>query len=175
MAEEDPNAGMVALLEALAEAKALIEELTRLGEELRARQNQLGELLAPSEAALQARTAYLDQVMREQLGRAEERLNRVTNEVQATSRNLSDRVAQMPALMVEVDRQRAAATAWREWWRIGLSLLAMLIGGFLAGQVTTCRRAETIPRAPAAPSIAPTKNPPSPRVNRPGTNPPPAH
>src|SRR3954463_9055030 len=101
MSNPDEDARAIALLEALAEAKALLEELTRLGEELKARQERLGELLAPGEQARTARTEYLDHVMREQLGKAEPRMARVADEVQAIARSLSDHVGRMPELMVE--------------------------------------------------------------------------
>ena len=67
----DEEEKTVALQEAIAEARTLIEDLGRLAEELKVRQDRLGELLAPSETALRARTEYLDKVMREHLGRAE--------------------------------------------------------------------------------------------------------
>jgi hypothetical protein len=57
----DQNGGTVAILEATAEVRTLIEDFSRLGEELKVRQERLGELLAPSEAALRARTEYLDE------------------------------------------------------------------------------------------------------------------
>jgi hypothetical protein len=76
----------VALSEAIAEATALIEDPSCLSEELRVRQDQLGELLAPSEAALRARTGYLDKVMREHLGRAEQRVVKVTEDVDRIAR-----------------------------------------------------------------------------------------
>ena len=167
-ADEEENARMVALSEALAESRALIEELTRVGEELRVRQDHLGELLAPSEQALKARTEYLDRVMREQLGQAEQQLTRLSNDVQAIARNLSDHVREMPALMVEVDRQRAEMAARREWWKTGLSLLVMLLGGFLAGQAATCRTNPGPVVTPASEaSAAPVKSPLSPHAGRP--------
>jgi hypothetical protein len=73
----------------------------------------------------------------------------------------------MPELMVEMDRQRAEMAARREWWKIGLSLLAMLLGGFLAGQAATCRSNPNPILSPASePSVSPTKTPP-PRAGRP--------
>lgn len=49
----DEDERTVALLEATAEVRTLIEDATRLAEELKVRQERLSELLAPSEAALQ--------------------------------------------------------------------------------------------------------------------------
>jgi len=174
----EADARTVALLETLAEAKALIEELTRLGEELKVRQERLGELLAPSEAALKARTEYLDHVMREQLGRAEEHLTRVSNDVLTISRNLSEHVRTMPELMVEVDRHRARATTRRELWRTALVIAAAMVGGYLAGQIGACRPSWSAAPPPLEiiPSPAPTspKGAPSPRPGRPRTPGPPA-
>ncbi len=129
----------VALLEAIAEARTLIEDLGRLAEELRVRQDQLGELLAPSEAALRARSEYLDKVMREQLGRAEQRVVKLSEDLDGIARSLNDQVVQMPSRLAEADARRWDARTRRERFRIALGLLAMLIGGFLAGQVATCR------------------------------------
>src|SRR5215207_4423224 len=114
MMPSDEEAGTVALLEAIAEARTLIEDVRHLGEELKVRQDQLGELLAPSEAALTARTAYLDQVMREQLGRAEQRVTKLSGDLDRLARSLEEHVMQMPSRLAELDRQRAQATARRE-------------------------------------------------------------
>ena len=100
------NAGPVALLEATAEARTLIEDLMRLAEDLKVRQERLGELLAPSEAALRARTQYLDNVMRDELARAEQRVLKLDEETATIARHVS--------------------------------LLAMLLGGFLAAQPAVC-------------------------------------
>lgn len=151
--------GTVALLEAIAEARTLIEDLSRLSEELKARQDQLGELLAPSEAALRARTEYLDKVMREQLGRAEQRVVKLSEDVDRIARSLNDQAVQMPRQLAEADQQREAARTRRERWRIALSLLAMLLGGFLAGMVATWLSAPSA--KPAAIEASP-KSPPSP-------------
>jgi ABC-type transporter Mla subunit MlaD len=163
--QEDPDAQTVALLEAIVEVRTLIEDISRLAEELKARQERLGELLVPSEAALKARTEYLDHVMREQLGGAEQRLTRMVDEVNQIARTLSDRITQMPALMVEVDRQRAIATSWREWWRTALVIVAATAGGYLAGQTAACRANPNAILSPARePSLSPAKTPPSPRA-----------
>ena len=135
----DQNVGTVAILEATAEARTLIEDLSRLGEELKIRQERLGELLAPSEAALRARTEYLDKVMREELGRAEQRVLKAGEEVERIARSLNDHMLQMPARLAEADARRWAARERRERWRMVVSLLAMLLGGFLAGQVASYR------------------------------------
>jgi hypothetical protein len=175
----DENAGTVALLEATAEARTLIEDVSRLAEELKVRQERLGELLAPSEAALTARTEYLDKVMREQLGRAEQRVSKLAEEVERIARSLNDHVVQMPARLAEADAPRWDETRRRERWRTVISLLAMLLGGFLAGQVASSRsggmanakpaaveertsatkRARSAPRRPAGPSAKPNAAP----------------
>src|SRR6266446_975305 len=169
----DENAGTVGLLEATAEARTLIEDLSRLGEELKVRQERLGELLAPSEAALRARTEYLDKVMREELSRAEHRVLKLSEEVERIARTLSDYVVQMPARRAEVDARRWSETGRRERWRTVVSLLAMLLGGFLAGQVASYRSGGTANTKPAVEEKAGvTKSAPStPRrpVTRPNT------
>jgi hypothetical protein len=135
----DEEEKTIALLEAIAEARTLVEDVSRLGEELKVRQDQLGELLAPSEAALQARTAYLDQVMREQLGRAEQRVSKLSTDLDRLARSLEEHVMQMPSRLAEVDARRWAERKRRDRWRMVLGLLVLLIGGFLAGQAATCR------------------------------------
>src|SRR6266536_4551100 len=97
------NAHMFVLLEATAETRMLIEDLTRLSEDLKLRQERLGELLAPSEAALRARTEYLDRVMREQLGRAEQRVSRLGEEGERIARSVNDHVVQVLARLAEAD------------------------------------------------------------------------
>jgi hypothetical protein len=149
----------VALLEAIAEARTLIEDLSRVSEELKVRQDRLGELLAPSEAALRARTEYLDKVMREQLGLAEQRVVKLSEDVDRIARSLNDQVVQMPSRLAEADQRRWDARTRRERFLIALGLLAMLAGGFLAGLVATWTR---LPNAkPAAIEVAP-KGTPSP-------------
>src|SRR5712691_3552664 len=118
----DQNAGTVAILEATAEARTLIEDLSRLGEELKVRQEGLGELLAPSEA-LRARTEYLDQVMREELGRAEQRVLKLSQDVERIARSLNDHAVQMPARLAEADARRWTARERRDRWRMLVSLL----------------------------------------------------
>lgn len=135
----DENERTVTLLEATAEVRMLIEDATRLGEELKVRQERLSELLAPSEAALQARTQYLDRVTREQLSGVEQRILKLGEEVQVIARHLNDYVVQMPARLAEADAHRWSARERRERWRTALGLLAMLLGGFLAGQVASYR------------------------------------
>src|SRR5712692_4334888 len=146
----DENAGTVALLEATSEARTLIEDVSRLAEELKVRQERLSELLAPSEAALRARTEYLDQVMRDELGRAEERVLKLGEEVEQIARSLSDHVVEMPARLAEADARRWNETRRRERWRTVVGLLAMLLGGFLAGQVASYRSGGTATAKPAA-------------------------
>jgi hypothetical protein len=143
-------------LEAIAEARALLEDLTRLAEELKLRHAQLGELLAPSEAALQARTEYLDRVLKEQLSQSGQRVTRLAEDVDRIVRNLSDTIVQMPARVAEIDARRWQEMARRERWRTGVSLLAMLLGGFLAGQAATWRTTTkaAVPAATEAPSAA---------------------
>lgn len=133
------NAGSVVLLEATAEARTLIEELTRLAEELKGREERLGELLAPSEAALRARTEYLDNVMRDELARAEQRVLKLAEEVSGIARRQQEDVVQMMARLAETDAQRRRERAGHERLRTVVLLLAMLVGGFLAGQVASWR------------------------------------
>src|SRR5213593_3609886 len=82
------NAGPVALLEATAEARTLIEELTRLAEELKGREERRGELLSPSEAALRARTEYVDTVIRDEPAGAEQGVLKLAEEVAGIARRL---------------------------------------------------------------------------------------
>src|SRR5438093_2116348 len=146
----DQNVGTVAILEATAEARTLIEDLSRLGEELKIRQERLGELLAPSEAALRARTEYLDKVMREQLGGAEQRVSRLGEEAERIVRSLNDHVVQVLARLAEADTRRWSGRERRERWRVVLGLLVTLIGGFLAGQVASWRSGGTAnPKPPS--------------------------
>jgi hypothetical protein len=142
----DEDAGTVALLEAAAEARAMIEDVTRLAEDLKVRQERLGELLVPSEAALRARTEYLDLVMREQLGRAEQRVSKLGEDVVRIVRSLNDQAARQ----ADLDARRWNETLRRERWRTVVSLLLMLFGGFLAGQVASYRSGETASAKPAA-------------------------
>ncbi len=139
MSDEDERARTVALLERLAEAKALLEETSRLAEESKLREERLRDLLAPSEAALQARTAYLDKVLREQLGRAELRVSQVAEEVNRLSRSLSDQVARMPSLLVSMDEERARSRRARGRWQALFAIVALVIGGFLAGEMAMRR------------------------------------
>jgi len=139
MSTVSENAQTVALLEATAETRMLIEDLTRLSEDLKLRQERLGELLAPSEAALRARTEYLDKVTREQLGRAEGRVLRLGEEVERIVRSLNDHVVQVLARLAEADARRWSGRERRERWRAVLGLLVTLVGGFLAGQVASWR------------------------------------
>ena len=133
------NAGPVALLEATAEARTLIEELTRLAEELKGREERLGELLAPSEAALRARTEYLDNVMRDELARAEQRVLKLAEEVSGIARRLKEEGLQMSARLAEADARHRSERVGHERSRMIVTLLAMLVGGFLAGQVVNWR------------------------------------
>ena len=149
MSAEAENAGTVVLLEATAEARTLIEDLTRLAEELRGRQERLGELLAPSEAALRARTEYLDKVIREELSRAEERILRLSEDVERIARRLNDHMVQMPGRLAESDARRWDKREKSERRRTVVSLLAMLLGGFLAGLVASYRSGAIMNTKPA--------------------------
>ena len=144
------NAGPVALLEATAEARTLIEELTGLAEELKGREERLGELLAPSEAALRARTEYLDNVMRDELARAEQRVLKLAEEVSGIARRLKEEGLQMSARLAEADARHRSERAGHERLRTIVSLLAMLLGGFLAGQVASWRSGAKETIRPAA-------------------------
>jgi len=132
-----------ASLEAIVEARTLIEDVTRLAEELKLRQERLGELLAPSEAALKARTEYLDQVTRDQLGAAARQVSRLGEDVERTVRSLNEHVVQTLARQAEADARRWSETRRRERFRTAAGLLAMLLGGFLAGQVASWRSGAT--------------------------------
>ena len=144
----DENERTVALLEATAEVRTLIEDATRLAEELKVRQERLSEVLAPSEAALQARTQYLDRVTREQLSGAEQRVLKLSEEVRLIARHLNDYVVQMPARLAEVEAQRWTARERRERWRMAVGLLAMLLAGF--SQVGSYRSGAIMNTTPAA-------------------------
>jgi hypothetical protein len=106
-------------------------------------------LLVPSEAALRARTEYLDQVMREHLGRAEQRVLKLGQEVERLARSLNDHVVQMPARLIQADEKRWNQLRRRERWRTVVSLLAMLVAGFLAGQVASYRSGGMVTAKPA--------------------------
>ena len=157
------NAGPVALLEATAEARTLIEELTRLAEELKIRQEHLGELLAPSEAALRARTEYLDNVMRDELARAEQRVLKLAEEVSGIARHLKEDVVEMSAHLAETEARRRSERAGHERLRTVALLLAMLVGGFLAGQVANWRSGvkETVRPAAIEPGTSVSKTAPA--------------
>jgi hypothetical protein len=160
--EEKP--GTVALLEATAEARALIEDLTRLSEELKLREERLGELLAPSEAALRARTEYLDKVTRDELSRAEQQVLKLAEEVARIARNLNDSVVQIPARLAEAVPQRGRERERRGHGQTLLGLAALLLGGFLAGQVASCRSGTMNAKPPSLGETGPTKSaPPVPR------------
>lgn len=173
------NVGTVALLEATAEARTLIEDLTQLAEELKIRQERLGELLAPSEAALRARTDYLDKVMREQLGLAQQRVVKLGEEVHRIAGQLNDQLIQMPALLAEADAQRWNERVRRDWWGTVPGLLALLLGGLLAGEMASCRSGQSINTRPASatqrPSVSksgsPTPRRPAPSSVRPRASP----
>jgi hypothetical protein len=144
------NAGAVALLEATAEARTLIEELTRLTEDLKVRQERLGELLAPSEVALRARTEYLGKVMRDELARAEKRVLTLAEEAAAIARHVGQDVLETTARLAERDARRWDEKQRRDRWRTVVSLLTMLLGGFLAGQVGSWRSGAMESSRPAA-------------------------
>lgn len=120
------------------------------GRGAKVRQERLSELLAPSEAASQARTQYLDKVTREQLSGAEQRVVKLSEEVLPIARHLNDCVVQMPARLAEVDARRWSARERRERWQMVMGLLAMLHGGFLAGQVASYRSGAIMNTTPAA-------------------------
>jgi hypothetical protein len=146
----DEKTGTVALLEATAEARALIEDLTRLSEELKLREERLGELLAPSEAALRARTEYLDKVTRDELSRAEQQVLKLAEEVSGIARRLKEEGLQMPARLAEADARRRSEGARHERLRMIVSVLVMLLGGFLAGQIASWRSGTVESARPAA-------------------------
>lgn len=142
------------LLEAIAEARTLVQELTCQGEELKAREVRLGDLLAPSEAALKARTEYLDRVMREHLERAEQRITTAAEEIGRLPDPYSRALAEASA---KIPRPTPPPP-------LVVQLLALTLGGFLAGTAaiwwTTTWSAKTPPAASAPqPSAAPAKAP----------------
>jgi hypothetical protein len=99
------NAGQVALPKATAEARTLIEELTRLAEDLRVRQERLGAS-GPERGRLAARTEYLDKVMRDELARAEKRVLTLAEEAAAIARHVSQDVLETTARLAERDARR---------------------------------------------------------------------
>lgn len=139
----DEKAGTVALLEATAEARTLIGDVSRLAEELKVRQERLGELLAPSEAALKARTEYLDREMHEHLVRAEKRITLAAEELRGL-RGHGEEI--YTRALAEAAARRPDARPWR----LVLQLLALLLGGYLAGQVASYRSGATASAKPAA-------------------------
>jgi len=144
------NGGPVALLEATAEARTLIEELTRLAEELKGRQERLEELLAPSEAALRARTEYLDNVMRDELARAGERVLNLADEAATTGRRVSQEVVQVADRLVEADARRQSERSRHDRRLMIVGLVTTLLGGFLAGALANWRSGATPSTRPAA-------------------------
>ncbi len=144
------NAGPVVLLEATAKARTLIEELTRLAEELKGREERLGELLAPSEAALRARTEYLDSVMRDELARAEQRVMKLAEEVAGIARHLKEDAVQTSNRLAGTDERRRSERAGHDRLRMIVSVLVMLLGGFLAGQIASWRSGTMESGRPAA-------------------------
>jgi hypothetical protein len=77
--------------------------------------------------------------MREQLGRAEQRVSKLSADIDRHARSLSEQVLRMPELLAGLELQRARVTARREFWRTALMIAAATVGGFLAGQAATCR------------------------------------
>jgi len=137
-------------LEAVAAAQAMIEDVTRLVEDLKTRQERLGELLAPSEAALTARTEYLDRVTRQQLGAAGQQIATLSEEVRRLVRNLNESVVQFQTRARQADEERWHARERRDRWQTIAALLSMLLGGFLAGQVASWRSGTTANAKPPA-------------------------
>ena len=166
MSVASENAGPIALLEASAEARALIEELTRLAEDLKARQERLGELLAPSEAALRARTEYLDNVMQDELARAGERVLKLAEEAVITGRRVSQDVLQLTGRLGEAEARRQSQRARHERWLMIIALVTTLLGGFLAGTVANWRSGALVSaRPPAIEPVSPKGAPASPHRN----------
>jgi hypothetical protein len=149
-----------AQLEAIVELRTLIEDVTRLSEELKLRQERLQELLAPSEAALRARTEYLDQVTRAELGTAARQVSKLGEDVDRTVRSLSDNVVQTLARLHEADVRRSTETRRRERFRTAAGLLVMLLGGFLAGELTNWRSGRTASAASVEERTSATKSAP---------------
>jgi len=159
------------LAETLAEVRAQLDEMKLLGEELTTKHAQLKELLAPSEAALKARTEYLDRVLREQLKDAEKRLRDLAAQVSSDSTRSNQQLQALAATIVQCERQRLRRTA--AWAMAGA--IGMTAGGYAAGWVaaTSWRpaaptvEAVTVPAAAHPPAGAVTK--PRARTTRPAS------
>ena len=161
---DEQGADSIALLETLTEARALIEELTRLAEDLKVRHEQLSELLAPSETALRARTEYLDRVLREQLKGVDQRSAELSRQV---SKDSSDVRQLMESVKQHGESQAQLIAAAVQKSRVGLSgwsIVSMLLigtAGFLSGIAASGRWAvrsappETIVAEPSSPSAKP--------------------
>src|SRR3989442_625144 len=132
-AVRDEKAGPVALLEATAEAQTLIEDVSRLAEELKVREQLLRELHAPGMAGLQARAEEQENVRRERWGdaapaggperEAERRTRALSREEIAQSAELQRRYVEEYASMLRVVPDREVA---KEAARVNVS--AFLLG-----------------------------------------------
>ena len=134
-------------VEALTELRTDVEELRRLVAEVK-------QALAPSEAALKARTEYLDRVLRDQLGQAEKRIAKASVDVEQLSQRMHNELTKFPAIVAEVDARRWIEQRRQDRRRMVAGVAAMTCGGFLAGLagswVTT--RSNTPPPATATAS-----------------------
>jgi hypothetical protein len=70
---------------------------------------------------------------------------------------LNDHVVQMPKYLAEADAHRWSEKRRHERWRVVLGLLAMLLGGFLAGEVASYRSGVMVNAKPAAAEEATSK------------------
>ena len=88
--------------------------------------------------------------MRDELARAEQRVLKLAEEVSGIARRLKEEGLQMMARLAETDVQRRNERADHGRLRTIVSLLAMLLGGFLAGQVASWRSGAKETIRPAA-------------------------
>lgn len=142
------SAGTIAALEAIAETRTLVEDVSRLAEDLKTREERLERLLVPSEAALRARSEYLEKVLREELGQAAERTTRLCQDVEKLTRSLGESVRETTSRLEAVDARREQARRGRDRWRAFFAIVLLLIGGFLAGELAQYRA-----RADAKPAV----------------------
>ena len=138
--------GTVVAVEMAAETRSLIEDTKGLAEDLRLHVIRLEELLAPSEVGLKARDEYLERLTRERWERTEQRTAAVAQQQERIAREQKDLLVQLPQWLADIEARRWGEIRRREQWRTVLGFLAMLLGGFLAGQAASWRAS----RSPAA-------------------------
>ena len=139
MGDTNTNTGTIALLDAIAEARVLTEDVSRLAEELKVREERLERLLVPSETALRARSEYLEKVLRQELGESGRRVMRLCEDVESLSRALAEHVRETTSRLEAMDRERERTTRTRDRWRAAIAIVLLLTGGFLAGELAQYR------------------------------------